>query len=351
MENVLLDGAGIDFDSIFKDDAPQIEQQVTPQEPVVEQEQENPYKDYNDLALAAIHLKEKGLLEVDDVKSLDLPTFASKLEAQRSREAEQLRDMLLKDAGEYRNYFELKLNGIPDEAIEELANDTIISKLKIDLLPEEQSNDSAVQIVERNREKLISEELKYKGIAETEIPIIINGLKDKGLITERAEKSKKFFQDEEDARARLYLEEKARYDAENRRYEEDTVKRINGIIESKTIGDYKMSDDESKKLKSFLSDRNQVVTLQDDSGKKVSYQVTGYDKALYEHQDSAEFQLSFALWLMNGGSFAPIKQQGQIEQHNRLFQEMQRRTAQPGSSSTNTPPAGDDIYELIYGTK
>jgi len=335
--NQLFDSSDITFDRIFEESpvvtnlsapvngvqAPEVP--LTP--PVVETPVEDKFNKSNDISLAAAYLKEKGLLEIDDAKNLTLEDFVLKLESQRVKESEAVRQMILEDAGQYKNYFNLKLNGIDDEIIEDIANATIISKLKIDVSPEEANDTQVVETVDKNRERLIWEELRIKGISETEIPIIIDGLKNKGMIPERALASKQFFEKEEEARANYYIQEKANREREAIEERQALLKEVDTLISSKKLGGYDLSDEDSTGLKKFLSNRDAIITYQDESGRNVSVKDTEYNKRLFEFQNSLEAQLSFALWLMKGSSFESIKNQGRTEQHNALWQEIQKRAS------------------------
>lgn len=347
--NQLFDSSDITFDKIFEEVPVDINATTTsvapvPElpAPVVQTSEETPFVKTNDIGLAAAYLKEKGLLEIEDANNLTLEDFVLKLEAQRNKESEVIKQMILEDAGEYRNYFNLKLNGVDDEIIESIADATIVSKLKIDLTPEEAVNAEIVETVDRNRERLIGEELKFKGISETEIPIIIEGLKNKGMIPERALASKQFFEKEEEARANYYIQEKANLERQAIEERQALIKEVDNLISSKKIAGYDLNDDESKGLKKFLTSRDAVITYQDESGRNVSVKDTEYNKKLFEFQNSLEAQLSFALWLMKGASFEPIKNQGRAEQHNALWQEIQRRT-----SSIPDKDVFEDKYDIM----
>ena len=328
---------------------PAVEPVAVPQEP--QPPVEHSLQRVSDIGLAARYLKDKGLFEIDDADNVTLEDFALKLEEQRQREAETLRQEILDQAGEYRNYLNLKLRGIDQEVIDDIASATIISKIKLDILPEEKNDAEIVAQVERNRERIIAEELKHTGLPQGEISLIVEDKKNKGMLAERALQSKRYFEKDEEARAAYVLQEEER----ERQAQFETIQRYHGevesLISSKKIGDYSLNDVEAKDFRKFLSDGNAaVVTVHDENNRPVPVKVSQYQKRLYEFQNSTEQQVAFALWLMKGSNFTAIKNQGKVEQHNAVFDELKRRSS--GASSKDTvEQTEDDIMKLVYGEK
>lgn len=356
MENKdFFEASDISFENLFPEDTPvstvndkidAVEDKlpVEPKEGVldIKEEPKDNYSKYNDLALAATYLKEKGLLELDVIDKLSPEEFALSIEKQRQKESEGFRNLILEQAGEYKNYFQLKLNGIDQEVIDDIANDTLISKLKIDIDPTEASNTELVNQIDNNREKMIIQELAYRGLPEKDYPFIIEKYKNEGRLAERALESKKFFEDEETARTSWEIDQKKLRDQQELEIRQSYYNDVNKYITNKKIAGYELNNDEAEQLKKFIFESNAVIEVQDQNGRKVAERTSEYNKRRLESQNNTEAELAYAFWLMKGGTFIPMKAQGKEEQHNAIIQEMRRRSAPQKVEEEH-----DDINELL----
>lgn len=285
------------------------------------------FKEYHDTALIAEALKQKGYLRVDEVaKDLSLDQLISTLEDSRRKESEEIYNALLNEANEYKNFFDLKLNGVNDDVIDEIASKTIFSKLKLEINPEDEGNEKIESLVERNKEKIVREEFKYKDIPDNTINLLIESFKEKGVLTEKALEARNFFSKEEE---RLTNQEKQRA-IDIKKQEAEYVRRIadetNRLISSKKISGYTLTDDDSVKLKNFIMTPSVTVNVQDEKGNLIPIKITEYEKRQEEFSRNLEAQLSFAMWLMKGNSFEPMKNQGKEEQHNALYAAIKNRS-------------------------
>jgi len=324
---------------------------ITPETPTtdlpVEAKQVDVNKDegfdkLNDLTLAAAYLREEGLIELEDLEGLTTEKFAEALKNQRVKESQTYRDQILEQAGEYRNYFELKLNGVDQDIIDDIAEDTLVSKLKLDVTPEEESDNTIMDGVERNREIIIASELSYKGVPEKDHASIIKGHKDNGTLKERALESKEFFDKEESARTQYEIEQNKYREQQVFAQREGIRSEINKYITGKKIAGYNMSDQESRELKQFIFEQNASIETVDENNRRIAKKASSYDRELIDFQNSIESQLAFALWLMKGKNFTAIKNQGGIEQHNSILSEIKKR-----STPRREEEVVDHINELI----
>ena len=354
MENSLtLDPQEVSFDfGLPAATAEPIEPQVKPVENITEEvEPENlEYKDYTDFALSALHLKEKGFLEVDEIpKDLNLEGLVTKLEQSRQKESEEYRQLMLQEAREFRNLMDLRLNGVPQEVVDDIVATTGISKIKLDLEPGEESDQAIVDKVSKNRERIIVEELKYKGLEPSVIDLMVETFKDKGLIEEKSKASKSFFDNEEARIVAAIKEQKEAEDQEELRRQKIIQEDFQKIVSTKVVRGYTMTDDEVKDLTKFINEPSEVITYTDPKGKPISEKITPLIKKMNELQNDVEGQVAFALWLMKGTSFTPIKQQGQIEQHNSLFNAIKKRgTEKPKPELNNEEFLSDFIGGELY---
>lgn len=288
------------------------------------------FDDYSDFALSALHLKEKGYLAVEDVpKDLTLEGLVSQLELSRQKESEEYKQLMLEEAREFKNLLDLRIQGIDQEVVDDIVSKTGFSKLKIDLLPEEETDQTIADKVSKNRERIIVEALKYRGIPDSEVQLMLETYKDKGLIEEKSKASQKFFEDEEVRMSQAAIDQKNQYDAYLVEQQQFAKEKLESILSSKVVGGYKMEANEVEELKSFISNPTEVVVERGVDGKPISRMVTPLDKKIQELSNDLEAQLSFALWLMKGKNFSSMKSQGRVEQHNALFNAIQKRTAEP----------------------
>ena len=308
------------------------------------------YDDYSDIALSAKYLKDNGLLHIDDVpKDLTLDALVTSLKDTRQKESEYLREELLKEAGEFKNLMELRLLGVDPEVINDVVSVTGGSKLKVELTPEEENDPTLVAQVVANQEKVIRTDLSNRGIKD--VDFWISTYKEKGVLSEKSLESKKSLQEEEDRITNLIKEDNLARQEAQIRYQEQTEKEFERVLSTKVVGGYKMNDIESNDLKKFIKDPSATVTFKDNTGKPISKNVTGFEKEIEEFKTNPEKQLAFALWLMKGASFVPIKNQGKVEQHDALFETIKKRASTTTTKPTNQKDSNDDDFlrSLLHG--
>lgn len=308
------------------------------------------FKSIDDLTLAALALKEQGYIDLEKDKDVTLEDLVSSIESKRKKEAEEWRNTILEQAGQYRNYMEMKLNGVDDQIIEDIASKTLVSKIKLELDPNDNETPELLDKIDANREKIIKEELKYKGVPEQDHDDLIETIKSKGRLKERSLESKKFFENEETARAQFEIQEEKRLKQEEYNYIVQLRDQTEKLISSKKLAGYDLTDEDSKALKDFVFTKNKVV-LVDNGTTKVPEKLSEYDIKLREYETNIEAQLAFAFWLMKGSSFIPIKSQGKVEQNKSIFDEIKRRSnvSQKQESNETNDLYRQTVNDLVYG--
>lgn len=257
---------------------------------------EDQYKDHSSVSLLALALKDinPDLIEGDVKKDLtpkelleSLQTNINKIVDTKTQEIEERYEGAA-------NYLSLLIKGVDSQTIE--------YGLKLRQIGDIQLDDNTS---EEDLEYIVNQGLIQKGIDDDEErKDMIETLKDKGKLYDRADKTVEAFKKLESEYVQRVMDSRKEHDRQMKAAELETKKRIQAIVEKGSAKGLPIRD--KKKLLNSIFNATETIEQIDPSGKKVLSKVSLYDVKQKEFQSDIEQQVAFVQLLLDGFDFTEL---------------------------------------------
>lgn len=271
--------------------------------------EEDNYDDEDEETGAAILLKEyvnKGLVDADVKNDLSGEELMEILDRNAYNKA--LRDLETQGYNEdVKKAIEFLRSGGTPEELQSMFESASYSELDI-------SDDYNLD----NREKVIKQYHREKGIPEKKIDQLYRLSVENDETYEDAVEAQEYFREKDNEMLQIKIkqreeQERAWVEAQeaNRRYVDEVLAKgnINGVVISKY---------EADKLKKFIYDESELVKVK-EGGKEKVVKTTGYNLKLREYENNPEWQLIFSKLLMNNFDFSKFSKDIKKQRDNEIL--------------------------------
>lgn len=271
--------------------------------------EEDNYDDEDEETGAAILLKEyvnKGLVDADVKNDLSGEELMEILDRNAYNKA--LRDLETQGYNEdVKKAIEFLRSGGTPEELQSMFEAASYSELDI-------SDDYNLD----NREKVIKQYHREKGIPEKKIDQLYRLSVENDETYEDAVEAQEYFREKDNEMLQIKIkqreeQERAWVEAQeaNRRYVDEVLAKgnINGVVISKY---------EADKLKKFIYDESELVKVK-EGGKEKVVKTTGYNLKLREYENNPEWQLIFSKLLMNNFDFSKFSKDIKKQRDNEIL--------------------------------
>lgn len=271
--------------------------------------EEDNYDDEDEETGAAILLKEyvnKGLVDADVKNDLSGEELMEILDRNAYNKA--LRDLETQGYNEdVKKAIEFLRSGGTPEELQSMFEAASYSELDI-------SDDYNLD----NREKVIKQYHREKGIPEKKIDQLYRLSVENDETYEDAVEAQEYFREKDNEMLQIKIkqreeQERAWVEAQeaNRRYVDEVLAKgnINGVVISKY---------EADKLKKFIYDESELVKVK-EGGKEKVVKTTGYNLKLREYENNPECQLIFSKLLMNNFDFSKFSKDIKKQRDNEIL--------------------------------
>lgn len=284
-----------------------------------EEDDDDPYKDYSDISLVALALKQEDPdlipFDIKDIKKdMDPKELVNTLKQSINKATEEQKQFLeqrYQGAAEYINYL---IEGGDADVVKQGMKLKEISDIELD---EDTDEDDLVDIVDAG--------LLQKGISDAdERKDMIELLKDKGKLYDRAQstitqfkKLEKDYIDQAIAQKRLEKEQNDRKIADTKQKAQDIINK--GIVKGLPIKD-------KKKLYNAIYSPTETIEHITNEGKKVFVKDTLYNIKYQEFHRDLEQQIAFAQLLVDGFDFTKLVEVAKKSTNEEILKVLDNRT-------------------------
>jgi hypothetical protein len=254
------------------------------------------YKDYNNVALLALSLKEQSpdLVAFDINKDLNPAEFVNLLQESVRKKEEDFLNELEKQYGAAAVYLNHLVNGGDPDAARTGMQISSISNIEIDGTQTEEELETIVQ-----------HWLLLTGTPSDTIDDLIEVYKDKGILNEKAEESVKYHKTVEKEYIDRILYEREQENLQRQRYEQERKDKLSAIINKGVVKSIPIKD--TRKLYSALFDRTETVNGVDNQGRNIQYKERLIDKKLREVMADPEKELAIMELILNDFDFSQLE--------------------------------------------
>lgn len=273
-----------------------------------QEEDDDEYAGYSEAARIALQEIKDGTFELDEKlipKDLDVNTLRKLYSKNNELRLKEELDRIIEDADETSKYVKYLLQGGDVDAVKEAIQFKDLLKLN----PED----------EEDQKKLISQELKQKGLNQDEIDDLVDNILDKGKGKQRALAALENFKKYEQQTLDYYKEQQEIARAQEQEAYQEYVSDIKSIIDKGEVSGIKLDKKDQKQLFDAMFTPSEIITYKDESGKTMRTKVTKLQALQNELNTNKEKIVAFALWLLKDGNFKFAKEQGKVEEQDNLL--------------------------------
>ena len=294
-----------------EEDEEELEEEIIEDDDIVETPDGDYDDDLSEGAILASIWKKEGVIpeDVEIPKNVSIKELKEKIQDLWMEESRSQFDDEIQKLGftpEMRKYVEDIMSGVEPGTL------SVATEYdKMASLPVSGDDDNSA----RNREFLILEMYKAKGLTPAKAKRLYESAVDNGDEDEEALEAQSYFAEES---ARIKQEEVAeRQKAEKRELEEreSKVKKVKDVISSGNVAGIKISKIEAENLKKTLFDVTETIEL--ENGKKAK--VTKFQKLMQDYNNNVEHQVLFAYLVANNFNLSSLKQAAKVEASDDLF--------------------------------
>lgn len=278
-----------------EEDTTEPEQDSEEPEESTEEPEDDKYKDHSSVALLALALKDinADLIPNDVEKNLSPKDLLETLQSNIDKIVEKKTTEIEEKYDSAANYLTMLVQGVNTKTIEYGLRLRQIGDIELD---DDTSEDDLAHIVDQG--------LIQKGIDEEERKDLIETLKDKGKLYDRAEKTIQTFKELEEEYVKNVMDNRKEEERRVKATYAETKKKIQSVVDKGIAKGLPIKD--KKKLLDSIYSPTETIEQIDPNGKKVLAKTTLYDLKYKEFQADMEQQVAFAQLLLNGFDFAEL---------------------------------------------
>jgi hypothetical protein len=298
------------------------------------------FSDYTQTAMFATALKENGLdlfgEEFDKKVSPDqLITKISSFVDDRSTE---LASQQLAKATPYVDYVNFMIAGGKKEDVEP----AMLSERYANMDLEDES------VTEEHLEDLLTSMFTKQNVNEDLIPDMIEVVKSKGLLKEKASEAVKWHKDYIEYTKKQALEKYQRKQQEDMQKLQEESSKFVGVLNTGNIAGININKEDASKIYDFMYNRDQYVTYPDpETGQPTTGMVTKYEVAMYNAVNDPNKLALLAYIALNDFTMDKFKIAGKNNTTKQLYDAIEKKNVVQTQKQANTNK-GSTNYNPVH---
>lgn len=272
------------------------------------------FKDYSDAALAASVLAEKrnDMFGGEVAKDLGWEGFVDGIDKYITETLQSGRDYQLKEIGDAQKYVDFLLSGGDPRTLATALQNSDVTDLDLTKATPEQL------------EQVIRAEYKARG-TESDADMVIESLKVKEKLGERAASSQEFLKAQRDHALEADKARREQAQADQLKQRERIQGQINKAIAKDNVLGYDIDDQLRDELKTMIFQPTVTMNVPQADGSVVEKKVPEFVKLQDEFNKDIEKQVAFAILLKKGFDLSNIVAQGQNQKNSDLMATLRAR--------------------------